>query len=242
MQVCLRLVRKAHGDQGVGLGHLDRLQVVGVLGSRLVGGVRHAGDDAFGGVPVLEGLEQAPPVGIVDVEDADAGDAVIQHQFGQDRPLGGVGQGGAEQEVGILRVAQRRRRGGRADEGYPQVGSNFLRHRQRHAARQGPDDGRGALFFDQPPCLQQSLLGVQGGVADDQPHVAAADAAGLVYLIHGQGDHVADLLGGFGKAAREGAEVTDRQRVLFHRRLVTAARGKHDSRAHCQGGQGDDAK
>ena len=122
------------------------------------------------------------------------------------------------------------------------LSGDLLRHWQRHAAGEGPDDGRGALFLDEPPRLLQSLLGAQGGVADNQPHVAATHATGLVYLLNRQSDHVAYFLGGFRKAAREGAEVSDRQGFLFHRRPVAAAGRQHDGRSDRQRGQDDIAK
>ena len=219
--VDLRLGGVADRDQhfAVGAGHVLQLGEVGSLPL----GVGDA--DALAAPGVEERFRQALPVGVVDVEHADVGVALIGRQLGQHGALRGVGDGAAEEEAVVVGEGDLRR-GGRGGDGRD-VGraGDGLGDGEGDAAGERTDDRVRALDLDQPARLLDGARRVEPGVAGDDLHILPEDAAGVVEVLDRQ-PH-AGLNGGAELGDRAGVvgQEGDLERVAGRRgRLFVLAR------------------
>ena len=152
---------------------------------------------------------------VVLVDGADLLGALVLDHLGQgDAHLVVVG-GGERVLQPVERLVHLARRGDREEVDH--VLFELHRHRGVVLRRADvADHGEDLVLVDQLLRRQHGLLGVVAGVLDDQPELAAVDAALLVDLVHPQQHAVAHLLAEAGQRTGQVLDRAEHDLVLAH--------------------------
>ena len=156
-----------------------------------------------------EGVRETPSPGVGAIQQAQVVEAPLARHAGKDGSLPGVGSGGPEQEVSVVRRAQHGRARRVAHGGNPGRADHARCDRERAGARVRAHDGVHAFGFDEPPRRRHRRLRIGLRVADRSRHRQAEHAAGRVDVRDRKVEAPSSVVVGLRRAAAEVHEQTD---------------------------------
>ena len=135
---------------------------------------------------LLESLGQALAPSVVLINEADVVEALVSGDLGEDRPLGAVGEGVAEEEAVICDGGEEGRGGGGADGGDLFGTGNLRGHGEGGGAGVGADDSVDASgIYEQTNSLEGDV-GIAGSIDGEAFNRLIQDATGLIQMHDGK--------------------------------------------------------